>query len=172
MILPGVGAFPHGMDALVSRGLDGFLRDYVLRRKPFLGICLGMQMLMDFSTEFRRTEGLGFIAGGIDELRPPADSPDADRTFRLPNVGWSPVLKVDRAERLGKKLLDGIMPASKFYFVHSFCASADTEYAAAISSYEGSMFASIISIGNVAGTQFHPEKSGPEGLKMLKNFVL
>lgn len=169
LILPGVGAFAHGMSSLAERGLVDFLRDQVASGKPLLGICLGMQMLAQFSTEFGLTEGLGLISGGVDEMRPPNDA--AKVNFRLPNVGWLELSMTGRSSELAQQLLEPMTPGSRFYFIHSFCAEATNDQTAAPADYLGMRFAAIVGHGSVVGTQFHPEKSGPEGLKMLRNFT-
>lgn len=168
LILPGVGAFAHGMAALRERGLVDFLHDQAGRGKPLLGICLGMQMLAEFSTEFGHTQGLGLVAGGVDKLRAPAGH---SGDFRLPNVGWLELQQTGRASELAAELLDPVQPGSRFYFIHSFCAAAESDYAAASANYLGCRFAAVIGRGSVVGTQFHPEKSGHAGLQMLKNFT-
>lgn len=169
LILPGVGAFAHGMSALQERDLVSFLRDQAGAGKPLLGICLGMQLLTAFSTEFGHTEGLGLIEGGTEQIRAPED---ADVDFRLPNVGWLELAPTGKASGLAEQILDSITPSSRFYFVHSYIRDAEIDQTAAVSEYLGIRFASMVSHGSVIGTQFHPEKSGPEGLKMLKNFAL
>ena len=169
LILPGVGAFAHGMRALQERDLVGFLRDQASEGKPLLGICLGMQLLTAFSTEFGYTEGLGLIEGGVDKMRAPGDT---DVDFRLPNVGWLELVQTGKASGLAAQMLDPVMPGSRFYFIHSYARDTETNQTSAVTAYLGTRFASMVSHGSVIGTQFHPEKSGPEGLKMLKNFIL
>jgi glutamine amidotransferase len=169
LILPGVGAFAHGMGALQERDLVGFLRDQAGAGKPLLGICLGMQLLTAFSTEFGHTEGLGLIEGGIYQMRAPEDT---DVDFRLPNVGWLELAQTGEASGLAAQMLDPVTPGSRFYFIHSYIRDAEIVQTAAVTEYHGVRFASMVSYGSVIGTQFHPEKSGSEGLKMLKNFIL
>jgi glutamine amidotransferase len=171
LILPGVGAFAHGMQALSQRRLDGFVRDHAASGTPLLGICLGMQMMMELSTEFGRTPGLGLVPGAVDQFQPSADRPETAPTFRLPNVNWLGLRPTERAEGLALRLLEDVTPESRFYFVHSFCGAPDGPGAAAVATYDGVTFAAVISRGNVAGAQFHPEKSGPDGIRMLRNFI-
>lgn len=168
LILPGVGAFPRGMQALEERGLAPFVRRYVADDRPCLGICLGMQMLMLDSTEFGRTAGLGLLDGGVESLK---DLRADGAIRRLPNVGWLGLEPAPAVESLGARLLQGLEPEDRFYFVHSYAVGADAPSAAAIADYEGARFAAIVSRGNLAGTQFHPEKSGEAGLRMLNNFI-
>jgi glutamine amidotransferase len=168
LILPGVGAFRHGMHALRSAGLDVFIRQFVADERPLLGICLGMQLLTEISTEFGETAGLTILPGDISKLHHQC----RHHKLRLPNVGWLPLLRcADNTSDLAERLFHGVDPEARFYFIHSFAASAHNPVAAAISVYDGVSFASIIASDNVIGTQFHPEKSGPEGLKMLANFI-
>jgi glutamine amidotransferase len=168
LILPGVGAFAHGMQALTSRGLTNFVKEIVSKGMPLLGICLGMQMLADFSTEFGVSEGLKLISGGVDKMRVSQnDGPD----FRLPNVGWYELKPTGRGGELAAHLLESISPGSRFYFIHSYCMEADNRHTAATIEYLGFKYAAVVGDGLVVGTQFHPEKSGPAGLKMLKSFT-
>lgn len=169
LILPGVGAFPRGMQALAAAGLTEFLLAEVDRGRPLLGICLGMQMLCEYSSEFGKTPGLGIIPGGVSELRR-ADTGASNETFRLPNVGWLPI---ERRPAAGSNstLLEGVPLDSRFYFIHSYAADEHNVATSAVSEYCGVRFAAMVSHGSVHGTQFHPEKSGPEGLKILKNFA-
>ena len=168
LILPGVGAFAHGMQALNARGLADFVREQVAKGMPLLGICLGMQMLADFSTEFGTSEGLKLISGGVDKMQSNRlDGPN----FRLPNVGWYELKPTGRGGDLAAHLLKSISPDSRFYFIHSYCMGEDNSHTAATVEYLGFKYAAVVGDGLVVGTQFHPEKSGPAGLKMLKNFT-
>lgn len=164
LILPGVGAFAQGIAELRSRALDTLLQSFVETDRPLLGICLGMQLLTSGSDEFGHTPGLGFINTQVAELQPHSESVD----FRLPHVDWR---KLKRAQGSLDWFYDGVSPAAKFYFIHSFGVHASATDAVAWADYAGLEFAAVIARGNVIGTQFHPEKSGPEGLKMLSNFV-
>ena len=168
LILPGVGAFQHGMKALIEAGLDQFIYDYVAKDKPLLGICLGMQMLVEHSMEFGETAGLGLLPGRITKL----ESAHGGQPIRLPNVGWLPVMPIAASDDdLVAQLFLGVDPTARFYFIHSFAAAADSPVSAAVSEYEGIRFASVIARKNIVGTQFHPEKSGPRGLQVLGNFI-
>lgn len=164
LILPGVGAFAHGMAELHARGLDVLIKDEVQNGKPLLGICLGMQMLTSGSFEFGHTKGLGLVEGLVSQLQPVPGSP----SIRLPHVDWKPLLRAS-----GDKdwFFSGVNPEARFYFIHSFGTQENETDVAAWAEYCGIRFAAVIARGNVIGTQFHPEKSGPEGLKMLRNFV-
>ena len=164
LILPGIGAFAHGIEEFRARGLDRVVDRSLQAGIPLLGICLGMQMLSERSLEFGDTPGLGLTAGTVTLL----ERSDAGNTLRLPHVGWKPLKRVPGALDW---LFEGIEPQARFYFIHSFAlrdASADIT---AWAEYGGVDFAAIVARGNVVGTQFHPEKSGPAGLRMLSNFL-
>ncbi len=167
LIFPGVGAFAYGRGALAALGLDRVVREAAEREKPLLGICVGMQLLFDRSHEFGEHEGLGLIPGDID-----AFSPDEGvHPLRLPNVNWLPIAPMPKADGLAGRLLKGVTDRSRFYFVHSYHAQSDNPHAVASAQYGGQPFAAAVAKGSIFATQFHPEKSGPDGLKMLKNFI-
>lgn len=166
-VLPGVGAFPFGMDALKDRGLDRLVLRCADERRPMLGICLGMQMLGEYSDEFCRTAGLGLVEGGAAHLRPSAD---AAESVRLPHVGWVGVKPTGRAQGLAQRILARTDPAARFYFVHSYALPPDVSTTVSTACYGAVEFAAIVARGNIIGTQFHPEKSGPSGLKFLGDF--
>ena len=167
LILPGVGAFPHGMKNLNDYGLVPVIEKYVATGKPVMGICLGMQMLMEFSEEHHRCEGLGFISGGVKKL-PFQLSEDK----RLPHVGWKKIMPP-----IGNTWEEGILKSLSldpfYYFVHSYAACPKfSENAYAWTEDGGMKFASAVRHGNVFGFQFHPEKSGLAGLVILRNFLM
>jgi len=155
IILPGVGAFPDAMKKLDATGLIPVIKEQV-KKKPLIGICLGMQMLFDYSTEFGKTEGLGLIPGYVDWI----DCGD----LKLPQIGWNE-LKLHNDCPIFADVKDG----DYVYFVHSFAAVCEEKYLAATTEYGGTVTAAV-GYGNVMGTQFHPEKSGAVGLSILKNF--
>lgn len=168
IIFPGVGAFGYGMQALKARGLDKVVLDAAASDKPLLGICVGMQLLLDSSSEFGEHEGLGIVPGRVDRFEMTSGD---DQPLRLPNVGWLPLTLKDGLDGLAKILFEGVEEDSKFYFVHSYHAGAGNPLAVATAEYAGRAFAAVVGKGSVVGTQFHPEKSGPEGLELLKRFV-
>ena len=154
LILPGVGAFPDAMEMLRSCGLVDTVRREALK-KPFLGICLGMQMLFDESFEFRQAEGLGLIPGKVDLIR---------CAYKIPLMGWNH-LRIHK----DSALLKGVPEGSSVYFVHSYMAYTDPENISADCEY-GADIPALVERGSVYGAQFHPEKSGEVGLTILKNF--
>lgn len=160
IVLPGVGAFRDGMENLKKQGLDVVLRKEVLEnKKPFLGICLGMQLLADKSFEFGEWNGLGFVSGEVCEF-------DVDKKLKVPHVGWNDVNVLKDAP-----ILSGIKNNSDFYFVHSYhLVCKDKENILGVSDYGGE-FTAMINKDNIVAAQFHPEKSQRDGLKLLKNFL-
>jgi glutamine amidotransferase len=166
LVLPGVGAFRRGMEELGKRGLVEVLRGYAASGRPLLGICLGMQMLFDESDEFGRHEGLRLIPGRVSAI-PSRRSDGGSR--KIPHIGWNGLLKV--ADWTGT-LLDGIGEGAEAYFVHSYTAfPSDNRHRVAEADYDGFRIAAVVRRDNVSGCQFHPEKSGPVGLKILSRFV-
>ena len=153
LVLPGVGAFAPALRELERGGLGRKLVELARRGKPVLGVCLGYQLLFDESEEHGRHEGLGLLPGRVVEVRGSA---------RLPVIGWARVRQVEWSP-----LWEGIEDRSYFYFVHSYTPESDR---AAIGASEHSPAAAAARV-NVMGTQFHPEKSGPDGLRVYANFL-
>lgn len=156
VILPGVGAARPAMSSLEERGLIPVLSRL---RQPFLGICLGMQLLFQRSEEEDCT-GLGVLAGSVRRF-------DASRV-KVPHMGWNKVEPSSQAK--DDPLFEGIAPGSCFYFVHSYCAPFSTPARLAVTEH-GQAFASAVREGNYWGVQFHPERSGETGLSLLRNFL-
>jgi imidazole glycerol-phosphate synthase subunit HisH len=156
VILPGVGAFPEAMRNLDRSGLGEVLVERAHAGVPLLGICLGMQLLFESSSEHEGASGLGILPGTVTRLESP----------RLPHIGWNLVtFERDSA------LTEGLGEAAAFYHVHSFaCRPADATDTVGTSEY-GERFASVVERGNVMAAQFHPEKSSRDGLRMLRNFA-
>ncbi|MFL6039633.1 MAG: imidazole glycerol phosphate synthase subunit HisH [Gaiellaceae bacterium] len=158
LVLPGVGAFPKAMTAVRELGFDALMREHVDAGKPALGICLGMQLLFESSTELGGAEGLGLLEGDVAALDAPG--------LKVPHIGWN-----DVAWTNGTPIAEGLPNPAAFYHVHSFAPRpAKTDNVLGRSTY-GSEFASVVGRQNVFGVQFHPEKSGPDGLALLRNFV-
>lgn len=162
LILPGVGAFGDAMQGLRNRKLVAPLQAAGRAGTPILGICLGMQVLASEGLEFGRHQGLGLIPGVVRRL---PDSDDSPYSVRIPNVGWR-VLQALAADPILGKADD------RYYFVHSFTpVVADTRHVVASIAVNGLGASAVIRSGNIVGVQFHPEKSGPAGLALLKRFV-
>ena len=159
LIIPGVGAFAAGMASLVARGLDVAIRRAAAEGRPVLGICLGMQLLFERSSELGDTTGLGLIPGNVTRL----DAPGR----RIPHIGWNEVTFLRPSA-----LTEALPPAgAAFYHVHSYAARpADCDDIVATTTY-GETFTTIVAHGNVMGTQFHPEKSSRDGLTLLRGFA-
>lgn len=155
MILPGVGAFPKCMAALRKSGMDQAILQQA-GKKPLLGICLGMQMLLDSSTEMGGDQGLGLIPGTVEKI---------DTDLKLPHIGWNSLKAVHP-----NPLTAGISDGDYVYFVHTFCAKVKNPEDLALVTDYGTTVTAMIARGNVFGCQFHPEKSGPVGMTILSNF--
>jgi glutamine amidotransferase len=166
MVLPGVGAFRDAIAALRTHDLMGPIRDHVAADKPFLGICLGLQLLFDVSYEDGEYEGLGIVPGEVVRFR-------SQPGLRIPHMGWNEVRRPNalNSPLSALRLFDGIPDGSHFYFVHSYhVVPTDEEVIAGVTDYGGE-FVSVIARGNMVATQFHPEKSQAHGLKLLENFA-
>lgn len=160
IILPGVGAFPEAMARLHEQGLVEAMTEQVIGRGiPFLGVCLGMQLMASRGSEVRDTPGLGWIEGEVSLLEPGEDE-------RIPHIGWNEVQALP-----GSPLFLGIEPGHDFYFVHSYVLRpAHIEDVAGTTDYGGG-FVSAVHRDNVFGVQFHPEKSQGMGFAVLRNFL-
>jgi glutamine amidotransferase len=158
VVLPGVGAFPRAMEAVRRLRLDELVRERVEAGVPVLGICLGMQLLFESSSELGGAEGLGLLAGTVE----PLDAP----SLKVPQIGWNSVTWEEN-----KQLGRGLGAETAMYHVHSFAARpADPDVIAGTATY-GTEFVSAVEDGNLFGVQFHPEKSSRDGLMLLKNFL-
>jgi glutamine amidotransferase len=157
LILPGVGAFPRAMERVRELGLDELIEERRGEGVPILGICLGLQLLFDSTTELGGAQGLGLLEGAVAEL-------EADG-LKVPHIGWSPV----RWEK-GSRLTEGIESETPFYFVHSFTPRPTAGELLGSAAY-GARFACAAERENVFGVQFHPEKSSAAGLRLLANFA-
>jgi imidazole glycerol-phosphate synthase subunit HisH len=158
IVLPGVGAFPKAMAAVRRLALESLLRELAGAGRPVLGICLGVQLLFERSTELGGAEGIGLLEGGVDRLEAEG--------LKLPQIGWNPV-----SWRRAEQLTEGLSDPCAFYHVHTYAPRpAHAEDVLGTAEY-GAEFVSAVGRGNVHGVQFHPEKSGPDGLRLLGNFV-
>lgn len=164
LFLPGVGAFGDVMKGLRERGLVEPLLAAIAGRVPVLGICVGMQILAEASEEFGRHPGLGVLEGEVRRL---PDLPPGERGIRVPNVGWRAL-----AVRGGDPVLGDLALNTMAYFVHSyaFAPKHDSDVAATID-FNGRPVAAVVRRGHVMGFQFHPEKSGPAGLALIRRFM-
>jgi imidazole glycerol-phosphate synthase subunit HisH len=168
LVLPGVGAFAHCMSGLARVEMEDATREFIASGRSFLGICVGLQMLFDESEEMGSTRGLGVLPGRVVKFRfsGSRSTPNDLTTLKVPHIGWNAL-----AFRQDAALFKGLNQGDRVYFVHSYypapadrsCESATTEY--------GYEFCCAVERQNVHATQFHPEKSGAVGLKILRNFA-
>jgi glutamine amidotransferase len=159
LILPGVGAFGAAMDALEKSGMQDAILEHAASGKPFLGICLGMQLLFDWSEELGLRQGLGILSGKVVRFPQFSD-------LKIPHMGWN-ALQFPRESRL----FAGINADEMVYFVHSYYVCPDEENVVAAQCKHGIEFTAAVERGNLAAVQFHPEKSSAVGLKILDNFA-
>jgi len=161
IILPGVGAFGEAMTQLIDSGLDACITEFVDSGRPFLGICLGFQLLFDRSEEFGDHKGLGLISGSVNRLQFSA-SPEA--RYPVPHVGWNSLKKTASWK---DSLLENSTEGDLMYFVHSlYVEPKDKSITLASTQYGEQTYCSVIRQKNIFATQFHPEKSGPAGLNI------
>lgn len=161
IVLPGVGAFGEGMEFLEKSGFSNILNELVLgEEKPFLGICLGMQLMASTGEEFGSHDGLDWIPGTVEKIKPRSEN------HKVPHMGWNE-LEIRRRDPLFKNLGDG--PA--FYFLHSYQLNPADEGVVSSISYHGARITASVQKKNLYGVQFHPEKSQKNGLGLLENFV-
>lgn len=159
LVLPGVGAFRDAIGHLQDQDMVGPIRDHIARNRPFLGICLGLQLLFDVSYEDGEFEGLGVVPGKVIRFE---DQPE----LKIPHMGWNSLQTAN-----GSSLLKEIPENSHVYFVHSYYVVPEDESVEATRTEHGTEFCSSIAKGNLFATQFHPEKSQNVGLRLLKNFA-
>lgn len=162
IVLPGVGAFGDGMASLRRLNLIEHLNEEVIvKKKPYLGICLGLQFLAQKSTEIGQHRGLGWINGTVELIKPKS------REFHIPHIGWNDLI-INKPSPLFTEIENPI-----FYFVHSYHLQPDTDFLDVVSStvWHGVLVTASVQYDNIFGVQFHPEKSQESGLKLLENFV-
>jgi glutamine amidotransferase len=168
VVLPGVGAFADGMAALRERGLIAPIRQFARTGRPFLGVCLGMQMLFDTSEEFGTHEGLGLIHGKVMAI--PTSARDG-RPHKVPHIGWNELVPPPNRDWTGS-ILDHLPVDASAYFVHSFQAIPDNpDERLADCNYNGMTICAAVQSGSINGCQFHPEKSAAVGLQCIENFI-
>ena len=168
IILPGVGAFASGMNELRTRGMDEAVKCIANAGRPVLGICLGMQMLLDSSIEYGQHQGLGLIPGSVVPI--PTNSVGMGR--KIPHIGWNALRYPSHASSWKNSCLNRAPEGSFFYFVHSFMVVPEkSSHILAQCIYEGLSVTAAIKKDNITGLQFHPERSGPIGLEILHEFM-
>jgi glutamine amidotransferase len=168
LVLPGVGAFADGMEELRRRGLIDPIHSFARSGRPFLGICLGMQMMFTTGEEFGVVAGLGLVAGNVQAI--PGGSDGNSR--KIPHIGWNRIAPSGSGADWQGSILEGIGADAATYFVHSYAAVPDSpDHLLAHCDYDGCRIAAAIRSGALYGCQFHPEKSGPTGLHILRNFL-
>ena len=164
VVFPGVGHAGAAMRNLRDLGLDAAVRDALASGRPFLGICLGMQILLDCSEESETdqdTPCLAVVPGRVERFQP------KDRRDKVPQMGWNTV-----EQRIDHPIFADVPDSGDFYFVHSYCAkSPDERYVVGTTDYADTRFASVVAHENMVATQFHPERSGRLGLQILRNFA-
>jgi len=163
IVLPGVGAFDDAMSELERRGLVSVLKEQIKKNKPFLGICLGMQLLFEKSEEARKKAGLGILRGSVKKF--------AMKNKKIPHMGWNQIKFKVQSAKCKCKLLTNIPEDAFVYFCHSYYPAPKDKFTIAATCNYGSDFTSVVAKDNIYGVQFHPEKSQEVGLRMLKNFV-
>lgn len=159
-ILPGVGSFRDAMDCMAKSRLVEAVKDYAESGKPFLGICLGLHLLFSESEESPGAQGLSLLGGSITKI------PSNNGTLKIPHMGWNSI-SIKKRDGIFK----GIPDESYVYFVHSYYLTADDGSIVAATTNYGTKIDAAVEYGNIIATQFHPEKSGSVGLKMLENFA-
>ncbi len=166
LILPGVGAFGNAMRQLDKYDLQNTILEYVNSNKPLFGICLGMQILLTVSYEFGVHKGLGLIDGEVVKI-----SNKKNKEIKIPHMGWNEIYPNNDKKEWKNKILKNSLIGKSFYFVHSYaCSIKSSDSVIAVCKYSDLSIPAVISMGNIFGCQFHPEKSADNGLAILKNF--
>ena len=167
--MPGVGAFADGMKELKRKNLLEPVLHFVSKDRPFLGICLGMQMMLDISEEFGVHKGLGLISGKVTMI--PQTGLNGN-SHKIPHIGWNGLQMPDSRKSWKGTILEGIEPGKFVYFVHSYAVVPENNIdELAYCRYNGLHLGAAINSGNAYGCQFHPEKSGEVGTRIIRNFL-
>ena len=169
IILPGDGAFNYTMNQIKKRGLFEILKTIKLTEKKLLGICIGMQVLFDYGLEFGKTEGLGLIKGNVIPI---PDYSTENKKLVIPHMGWNSLIFSNHLNTWEGTLLKNNKPSDEVYFIHSFMANpSEKKSKVADCIYGGHRISAVVGEENIFGCQFHPEKSGELGLKILREFI-
>lgn len=164
VVLPGVGAFGDGMKALKLKGFFEPIIEFSESGKPILGICLGMQFLFEYGEEFGKHKGLGLIKGGVKKI--------PEGNYKVPQIGWNELLLPEKKRNWKNTILSKTKEGEQVYFVHSYAGHPkDKKDILANTEYGGNIITAVVMKDNIIGTQFHPEKSGQTGLKILNQFI-
>lgn len=165
VILPGVGAFGDGMKTLKEKGFFKPIIEFSKSGKPILGICLGMQFLFEYSEEFGKHKGLELIKGGVKKIPGSSD-------YKVPHIGWNELLLPKERKNWENTIFSKIKQGEQVYFVHSYAGYPEEKKdILANTEYGGNVITAAVMKNNIIGTQFHPEKSGQTGLKIIKQFI-
>jgi imidazole glycerol-phosphate synthase subunit HisH len=166
LVLPGVGAFGDGMAELRARGFDDLVKRFAQSGRPFLGVCVGMQVMFDASEEMGEHAGLGLLPGRV---RPVPAAGEDGNPHRIPHIGWRPL---EPASSWKGTILAGVRPLERVYFVHSFAAEPEQDgVRLANVRYDGLAICAAVHRDNLYGCQFHPERSAETGLDVLRQFL-
>lgn len=169
VVLPGVGAFANAMHALEKLKLVEVIREICLLNTPLLGICLGMQLLFDESDEFGLTAGLGIIPGRVISV---PNFGMSGNVLKIPHIGWSSLQPASKVTRWQNTILQDLNPNDATYFIHSYMAApSNASHSLAECLYGGNKITAVVAKDNTIGCQFHPEKSGVVGLRVLDRFL-
>lgn len=171
LVVPGVGAFAHCMRSLEACGLIDAVRTFAVSGRPMIGICVGMQMLFEGSEEFGRHPGFGFMPGWIRRI---PDTDSSGMEHKIPHIGWNRLSIPSEVAGDGwcGTILDDVSPGTEVYFIHSYTAWPENiRHRLADADYGGRRISAVVQRDNIFGTQFHPEKSGPAGLRIIDSFL-